>query len=47
VTDAIPLGRMAEPAEIGRVAAFLCSPAASYLSGVMLQVDGGSYPGLL
>lgn len=47
VTDAIPLGRMAEPAEIGRVAAFLCSPAAGYVSGVMLQVDGGSYPGLL
>lgn len=47
VTDGIPAGRMAEPAEIGRVAAFLCSPAASYVSGAMLQVDGGSYAGLL
>ncbi|MBA3250932.1 MAG: oxidoreductase, partial [Geodermatophilaceae bacterium] len=28
-------------AEFGRVAAFLLSPAASYLSGVMLPVDGG------
>ncbi len=37
----IPLGRYGEPAEFGRVAAFLLSPAASYLSGIMLPVDGG------
>lgn len=43
----IPLGRMAEPTEFGRVAAFLVSPAASYLTGTMLPVDGGSYTGLL
>jgi 3-oxoacyl-[acyl-carrier protein] reductase len=36
----IPLGRYGEPAEMGRVGAFLLSPAASYLSGVVLQVDG-------
>ena len=37
----IPLGRYGDPAEFGRVAAFLLSPAASYLSGVMVPVDGG------
>ncbi|MGQ0624246.1 MAG: SDR family oxidoreductase [Sporichthyaceae bacterium] len=37
----IPLRRYGEPAEFGRVAAFLLSPAASYLTGVMLPVDGG------
>lgn len=45
ITAAIPLRRMAEPAEFGRIAAFLSSPAASYLTGVMLQVDGGAYRG--
>jgi 3-oxoacyl-[acyl-carrier protein] reductase len=47
VTNAIPLKRMAAPEEFGRVAAFLVSPAASYINGVMLQVDGGLYHGLL
>lgn len=39
--SAIPLRRYGEPAEFGRAAAFLLSPAASYLTGVMLPVDGG------
>ena len=47
VTGGIPLGRMAEPAEFGRVAAFLVSPAANYITGAMIPVDGGSYAGLL
>jgi 3-oxoacyl-[acyl-carrier protein] reductase len=38
----IPLGRYGEPAEFGRAAAFLLSPAASFVSGTMLPVDGGA-----
>ncbi|BAC74146.1 oxidoreductase [Streptomyces avermitilis] len=37
----IPLRRYGTPEEFGRAAAFLLSPAASYLTGIMLPVDGG------
>ncbi|MGH1555238.1 SDR family oxidoreductase [Streptomyces sp. L7] len=37
----IPLRRYGTPDEFGRVAAFLLSPAASYLTGIMVPVDGG------
>lgn len=37
----IPLGRLAEPDEIGACAAFLASPLASYVSGARLLVHGG------
>ncbi len=36
----IPMGRYGEPIEFGRAAAFLLSPAASYISGVAIQADG-------
>ena len=38
----IPLRRYGSPDEFGRVAAFVLSPAASYLTGVMVPVDGGA-----
>ncbi|MER7201139.1 oxidoreductase [Streptomyces sp. CB01635] len=41
----IPLRRYGRPEEFGRAAAFFLSPAASYLTGVMLPVDGGSRHG--
>ncbi|MFJ1609855.1 SDR family oxidoreductase [Streptomyces sp. NPDC088253] len=40
-TAGVPLRRYGTPEEFGRSAAFLLSPAASYLTGVMLTVDGG------
>lgn len=43
----IPLGRMGEPKEFGEVVAFLASPAASYVTGVTIQVDGGWTQGLV
>ena len=37
----IPMGRYGDPMELGRVAAFLLSPAASYVTGAIVPVDGG------
>ena len=37
----IPIGRFGEPADIGRVAAFLAGPDAAFVTGQTLLVDGG------
>lgn len=42
LSERIPLRRYGEPAESGRTAAFLLSPAASYITGAMIPVDGGA-----
>ena len=44
VSATVPLGRLAQPAEIGWAAAFLASDAASYISGACLEVHGGGEP---
>ncbi|HEX4541395.1 MAG TPA: glucose 1-dehydrogenase [Acidimicrobiales bacterium] len=49
INDAIPLGRMAQPEEIGSVVAFLAGDGASYITATTVMVDGGlmqSSPGL-
>jgi 3-oxoacyl-[acyl-carrier protein] reductase len=43
----IPMGRYGEPDEFGRVAAFLLSDAAAYVTGASVQVDGGLVRGLM
>jgi 3-oxoacyl-[acyl-carrier protein] reductase len=41
-----PMKRIADPKEFGAVVAFLCSERASYLTGTVIQVDGGAYRAL-
>lgn len=43
----IPMGRLGRPEEIASAAVFLCSEAASYVTGVTLQVDGGYIKSIL
>jgi 3-oxoacyl-[acyl-carrier protein] reductase len=43
----VPLGKFGEPADLGRMVAFLASDAAEYVTGVTVQVDGGAIRGLL
>jgi 3-oxoacyl-[acyl-carrier protein] reductase len=42
--SAIPLGRYGRPEEFARVATFLLSPAASYLTGCVVPIEGGALP---
>jgi 3-oxoacyl-[acyl-carrier protein] reductase len=41
ILDRVPLGRVATPQEVAAAAVFLASPSASYVTGVVLPVDGG------
>ena len=43
--DRMPMGRMGQPEELAWPIAFLCSPAASYLAGAILDVNGGTFIG--
>jgi len=42
ITHTIPIGRMGKPEEFANAAVFLCSPAAGFVNGVAMLVDGGS-----
>lgn len=47
IASTIKAGRLGRPEEFGDACAFLCSAQAGYISGQNLQLDGGSYQGLI
>ena len=44
--EAIPVGRLAAPAEVGALVAYLCSQHAGYITGAVLPIDGGALRGI-
>ena len=44
-TGQIPLGRLGDPQDVANVVLFLASPLASYVTGVVLDINGGIYMG--
>ncbi|HTW07003.1 MAG TPA: SDR family oxidoreductase [Acidimicrobiales bacterium] len=46
VAKEIPIGRVGEPEDMGKLVAFLCSDAAAYITGQTIAVDGGQVRGL-
>ncbi len=47
LAQGVPTKTVGDPDDFGRVAAFLCSDAAKFITGAAIPVDGGSYSGLL
>jgi 3-oxoacyl-[acyl-carrier protein] reductase len=47
IAQTVAAKRMGSPEEFGEACAFLCSKQASFISGQNLQLDGGSYAGLI
>ncbi len=43
----LPAGRFGDPAELGRLCAFLCSAHAGYISGQSILIDGGAHPQII
>ena len=47
ISDTIAAKRFGTPEEFGSICAYLCSDLAGFISGQNVQVDGGTYPGLM
>ena len=47
IAKTLPVNRLGDPAEFGHTCAFLCSAKAGFMTGQNLQLDGGSYSGLV
>jgi len=47
IAATIAANRLGTPEELGAACAYLCSAQAGFVSGQNLQIDGGSYPGLI